>query len=589
MRPNPFPGWAITLLTIALLALHGCERLEQNSPTGVEATIAKPAPEKSSLPAYLSSPPDIIVTTTSDLADFDGGQQVSDLPGPDGLVSLREAIIAANNTAGPNVIGFNISTSDAGFDGSVFTIQPHPAQLPELLDDGTIVDGASQSAFTGNTNAAGPEIFLDGNSIDPNVESHGIGIASAANHIHGLAIGGFSKGVSIGGDRANDNHITGCFVGLAPDGVTAHANRMWGVCAANFASGILIGGPAPAERNVISGNDGSGIWLANYLQHATIQNNYIGTDAGGLIAVRNGSGIIVTDQCHDILIQGSVISGNLYKGIGLRLVHDIRIEGNIIGPDAQQDALAGNEQQGIAADALQLGELISQLIIGGTASRQANLIAWNPQGGIIIGATLEDAQILGNTITRNGMSGIHIYGSTTANTLLIARNAIHSNFGSGVSVNGPGTGYTISQNSFYTNDMLGIELAPDYSYSEGVSPNDPGDADTGPNDLMNYPVLESAKATPGKLIVKGYIDTPNPITVTIEFFANPVPDPGGDPTGHGEGAIYLGSDRPNAQGKFTATLPAVAVGTLVTATATDAAGNTSEFALNLAATGPGYK
>lgn len=136
-----------------------------------------------------------------------------------------------------------------------------------------------------------------------------------------------------------------------------------------------------------------------------------------------------------------------------------------------------------------------------------------------------------------------------------------------------------------TADALGIELAPDYSYSEGVSPNDPGDIDTGPNDLMNYPVLESALTTPGKLFVKGYIDTPNPKTVTNEYFANPVPDPGGDPSGYGEGAVYLGSKRPNAQSKFTATLPGVAAATLNTATATDAAGNTSEFALNLAATG----
>jgi len=234
-------------------------------------------------------------------------------------------------------------------------------------------------------------------------------------------------------------------------------------------------------------------------------------------------------------------------------------------------------------------EVISQLAIGGAAVSQSNLIAGNPQAGIVIGAQLTESQITGNTITRNGTSGIHIYGSTTANTLLIARNLIHANFGVGISILGPGSGYSISQNAIYANDWLGIDLAVDYCCQDGVTPNDPGDGDTGPNHLMNFPVLNSAKATNGKLVVKGTIDTPNPRSVTIEFFANPVPNPGGDPSGYGEGALYLGSDRPNAQGKFTATLPAVAVGTLVTATATDATGNTSEFALNLAATGPGYK
>jgi len=79
---------------------------------------------------------------------------------------------------------------------------------------------------------------------------------------------------------------------------------------------------------------------------------------------------------------------------------------------------------------------------------------------------------------------------------------------------------------------------------------------------------------------------PSLITDIIEFFANPVPLPGGDPSGHGEGAIYLGSKRPNLHEKFTATLSLVAVGTLITATATDANGNTSEFAANIAAIFP---
>lgn len=72
----------------------------------------------------------------------------------------------------------------------------------------------------------------------------------------------------------------------------------------------------------------------------------------------------------------------------------------------------------------------------------------------------------------------------------------------------------------------------------------------------------------------------------IEFFANPVPTPGGDPSGHGEGAVFLGAAKPNPLGKFTASLPPVPVGTLITATATDAASNTSEFGANVVASFP---
>jgi hypothetical protein len=81
----------------------------------------------------------------------------------------------------------------------------------------------------------------------------------------------------------------------------------------------------------------------------------------------------------------------------------------------------------------------------------------------------------------------------------------------------------------------------------------------------------------------GSIDTPNPQTVTIEIFASSVPVPGGDPSGYGEGQTFLGSATPNGAGRFTAILPPVLKGTAISATATDAAGNTSEFALDVVA------
>lgn len=149
-----------------------------------------------------------------------------------------------------------------------------------------------------------------------------------------------------------------------------------------------------------------------------------------------------------------------------------------------------------------------------------------------------------------------------------------------------GNGNAILSNSIFSIAGLGIDLVPPVVTPPGVTPNDPGDDDTGPNDLMNFPVLTSALATSGRLLVRGTIDTPNPETVTIEFFANSVPTPGGDPSGHGEGAVFLGRASPNPVGGITATLPVVEPGTLITATATDAAGNTSEFAANVMSTAP---
>ena len=67
-----------------------------------------------------------------------------------------------------------------------------------------------------------------------------------------------------------------------------------------------------------------------------------------------------------------------------------------------------------------------------------------------------------------------------------------------------------------------------------------------------------------------------------------MPTPGGDPSGDGEGAVFLGKKRPNRKGKFTSTLPRVKPGTFISATATDGEGNTSEFSANIEAQRPGH-
>lgn len=186
----------------------------------------------------------------------------------------------------------------------------------------------------------------------------------------------------------------------------------------------------------------------------------------------------------------------------------------------------------------------------------------------------------GNPSLGNGRFGVHISSGPSgpvSNGNRVEDNVIAGNGSAGVAVFA-GVGNSIRRNRLFSNGGLGIQLCN--------CPNDPGDFDTGPNELMNFPVLDLARATPGHLIVRGTIDTQNPRDVRIEFFANPVPTPGGDPSGHGEGAIFLGTVRPNSQGKFNAALPRVPVGTIISATATDAVGNTSEFAANIVASFP---
>src|SRR5882724_5662857 len=56
--------------------------------------------------------------------------------------------------------------------------------------------------------------------------------------------------------------------------------------------------------------------------------------------------------------------------------------------------------------------------------------------------------------------------------------------------------------------------------------NDTGDADTGPNNLQNFPVLTSAILGSGT-VVQGTLNSQSGETYRVEFFASPIADVSG--------------------------------------------------------------
>jgi hypothetical protein len=118
----------------------------------------------------------------------------------------------------------------------------------------------------------------------------------------------------------------------------------------------------------------------------------------------------------------------------------------------------------------------------------------------------------------------------------------------------------------------------------GVTPNDPGDADIGENYLQNYPVLAPASSAYGSTTVQGSLNSSPNTTFRLEFFASPA----WDTDGLAEGQLFLGSTNVRTDGtgeaSFAVTLPvATPTNHLVTATATDPSGNTSEFSTGVEA------
>src|SRR4030095_13080229 len=132
----------------------------------------------------------------------------------------------------------------------------------------------------------------------------------------------------------------------------------------------------------------------------------------------------------------------------------------------------------------------------------------------------------------------------------------------------------IRGNSIFSNDALGVDLGFD-----GVAaPNDPGDADTGANRLQNFPVLSSITPASGSTNVKGSLNSNASTQFRIDFYSNQACDA----SGNGEGAVPFGSTMVTTDANGNATIDVnlsgqLAVNRPLTATATDPAGNTSEY------------
>src|SRR5205823_3227496 len=100
---------------------------------------------------------------------------------------------------------------------------------------------------------------------------------------------------------------------------------------------------------------------------------------------------------------------------------------------------------------------------------------------------------------------------------------------------------------------------------------------------QNFPTLTSAVFNSGTATttIMGTINSTANTTFTIQLFANDA----ADSSGAGEGQVYLGSVQVTTDGNgnmtFTFNTTLAPQGKFITATATDGAGNTSEFSLDL--------
>ena len=415
----------------------------------------------------LSSGPAAAATTfTVNTTGDDGDMQITDStcdsdPAAGEQCTLRAAIEEANDTAGDDTIDFDISGT-----GAVRTIYPTSA-LPTITDTVTI-DGYTQQGSSPNTLDEGNDAVLNIQLDGLNAGSGAVGLLIEATDttIKGLVIRRFDDyGIKLLSVGAAGNRVEGNFIGVNRDGITDRGNSD-GVFLQGDSN--TIGGTTEGARNVISGNDGSGIFIGTVAANNRIEGNYIGTTADGDADLGNNfDGVIIVGGSNTVggTAAGArnVISGNGESGIVISstVSEENRVEGNYIGTGADRTGNLGNTEDGVS-------------IKGG-----ADLTA--------VGGTLSGAS---NRIAHNGGDGVSISDSNSE-------------------------GNHVLSNTILNNAELGIDLAGGTEDTSGVTANDTDDPDTGPNNLQNFPVITSAirSFTTGDTTISGKLNsTPPPRT-----------------------------------------------------------------------------
>ena len=501
--------------------------------------------------------------------------------------SLREAINLANAQAGPDNIFFDIP-------GGASAVDPHTIQptsgLPTVTD-AVVIDGTSEPDF--RDCPEGPVVELDGTNAGA---VDGIAITASGATVKGLTINRFGlNGIDL---LLGDGHTIRCNrIGTDSTGTLDQGNGQNGIQA--FGSSFnSIGGRSLSGRNLVSGNGTKGIWLRpgafeGPSTNNTVEGNYIGTDADGEHALGNGTFGISVDGDTNVVGgdgdgAGNVVSANTISGLEVRGAGNT-LSGNRIGTSADGDAALGNSFHGIEIYGANntIGEPGAGNLVSGNLGEGIRMTSAGASGNVVesnfVGTFADGSGDLGNV--SHGIS--MIFGASdnrVGGTDEGAGNVISGNNRAGVmTIDNASLRNEITQNSIYANTRLGID-----HNGEGITANDTDDPDSGPNGLQNYPVLASAVSASGQTVIGGSFNSVPSTTYGLEFFSSP----SCHPWGNGEGQTYLGSanlvtDAGGDADPFSKTIPVAGKrGHVLTATATDPDGNTSEFSACVTITPP---
>ncbi|MGV6818578.1 MAG: DUF4347 domain-containing protein [Thiotrichales bacterium] len=233
-----------------------------------------------------SFPYQITVNTTNDTADGDTSS-LANLkldPGADGVVSLREAITAANNgTNSRDTIQFDIA--GAG---------PHTINLGSalpIITDTIVLDGSTEPDYSGS-----PVVEINGAAAG---DVNGLALNDSADNssIKGLALTGFNgatNGIALSLNGADNVTVQGNYIGIKPDGVTPDGNRL-GIDVSNNADRNIIGGVTAGQGNLISANTDGLIIADTASTRNVVRGNAIYANSESNFALSNTDTVTAND------------------------------------------------------------------------------------------------------------------------------------------------------------------------------------------------------------------------------------------------------------------------------------------------------
>ena len=362
----------------------------------------------------------------------------------DSSCTLREAIVAANST------GTATSIDEIRF--NIPGAGPHTiilgSALP-ILTQSVTIDGYTQPGALVNTDATGvgtnAVLKIEIRPVPAATFSLFAGDSFVTNiTLRGLSVTGFTAASRVGLDGLVVR-IEGCWIGARPDGSEVSTSFQLGLAG----SGGVIGGSNPAQRNV---------WLNNrqlVVADAVVENNLFGVLPNG----RTPSSFF--PLAPRLIANGGRVSKNVFSASAEGIS-----AASAFGSTAFIDNAVGESFDGITA-------------FGSTGINLTNSIKITP-------TTHRIRNALGAAITTNGVNNVvsqAILGGTDKGVVVLDGSASIRSAISGT------TGLSIDLNN------------------DGVTLNDLGDVDTGPNNLQNFPVLTSAVRNGTTISVTGTLNS----------------------------------------------------------------------------------